>query len=193
MQSSQQLRFAGDFSLNRVQIVTQKGFYQDITNQVIAIQFFEDLFSPFITGKIVVKESLDLINLFPFVGEEYLEIKISTPTLDKPISGLFHIYKMSDKINVGDRAVGYELNFISSESIVDTNKRISKVFAGKISDIVSTFVYDKIDGIETKKKFNIENTRNTIKYVSTYWTPIQNLTFLSDNSISENQSPSFLF
>ena len=80
MQSSQQLRFAGDFSLNRVQIVTQKGFYQDITNQVISIQFFEDVFSPFITGKIVVKESLDLINLFPFVGEEYLELDVNTPT-----------------------------------------------------------------------------------------------------------------
>jgi hypothetical protein len=85
------------------------------------------------------------------------------------------------------------LNFISAEALVDTNKKISKVFSGKISDIVRTFVVDKIDGLESKKKFNVENTRNTIKYVSPYWGPIQNLTFLSDNSISENQSPSFLF
>jgi len=82
MQSSQQLRFAGDYSLNKVQIVTQKGFYQDITNQVIAIQYFEDLFSPFITGKIVVKESLDLINLFPFIGEEYINLDITTPSFN---------------------------------------------------------------------------------------------------------------
>ena len=100
---------------------------------------------------------------------------------------------MTDKANLGDRAVAYELNFISIEAVVDQNKKLSKVFSGKISDIVGTFVRDKIDGLESEKKFNIENTRNTIKYVSPYWTPIQNLTFLSDNSISENQSPSYLF
>ena len=85
------------------------------------------------------------------------------------------------------------LSFISAEAIVDSNKKISKVFAGKISDIVGTFVIDKVDGLESKKKFNVENTRNTIKYVSPYWSPVKNLTFLSDNSISETQSPSFLF
>lgn len=187
------LRYAGDVNIEKVDIITPKGVYQNVRNQVIQLRIFEDLFSPFITGSVVLKESFDLQSLLPLIGEEFIEIKISTPTLDKPISGLFHIYKMNDKINVGDRAVGYELNFISAEALVDSNKRISKVFSGKISDIVRTFVVDKIDGLESKKKFNVENTRNTIKYVSPYWGPIQNLTFLSDNSISENQSPSFLF
>lgn len=187
------LRYAGDVNIEKVDIITPKGVYQNVRNQVIQLRVFEDLFSPFITGSVVLKESFDLQSLLPLIGEEFIELKISTPTLDKPISGLFHIYKMNDKINVGDRAVGYELNFISAEALVDSNKRISKVFSGKISDIVRTFVVDKIDGLESKKKFNVENTRNTIKYVSPYWGPIQNLTFLSDNSISENQSPSFLF
>ena len=187
------LRYAGDVNIEKVDIITPKGIYQNVRNQIIQVRIFEDIFSPFITGSIVLKESFDLQSLLPLIGEEYIEIKITTPTLDKSISGLFHIYKMNDKINIGDRAIGYELNFISAEAIVDSNKRISKVFSGKISDIVGTFVVDKIDGLESKKKFNVENTRNTIKYVSPYWTPIQNLTFLSDNSISENQSPSFLF
>ena len=187
------LRYAGDVNIEKVDIITPKGIYQNVRNQIIQVRIFEDIFSPFITGSIVLKESFDLQSLLPLIGEEYIEIKITTPTLDKSIDGLFHIYKMNDKINIGDRAIGYELNFISAEAIVDSNKRISKVFSGKISDIVGTFVVDKIDGLESKKKFNVENTRNTIKYVSPYWTPIQNLTFLSDNSISENQSPSFLF
>jgi len=81
MASSQQLRFAGDVSINKVKITTQKGFGQDITTQVLTVQFYEDLFSPFITGSIIVKESLDFINLFPFIGEEYLELDITTPGL----------------------------------------------------------------------------------------------------------------
>lgn len=187
------LRYAGDVNIEKVDIITPKGLFQNVRGQVIQLRIFEDIFSPFITGAIVLKESFDLQSLLPLIGEEFIEIKVSTPTLKKPINGIFHIYKMSDKVPVGDRSVGYELNFISAEALIDSNKRISKVFAGKISDIVGTFVKDKIDGLESEKKFNIENTRNTIKYVSPYWTPVQNLTFLSDNSISENQSPSYLF
>ncbi len=187
------LRYAGDVNIEKVEIISSKGVYQNVRNQVIQLRIFEDIFSPFITGSIVLKESFDLQSLLPLIGEEFIELKVTTPTLDKSIVGLFHIYKMSDKMVLGDRAIGYELNFISSEAIIDTNKKISKVFSGKISDIVGTFVTDKIDGLESKKRFNVENTRNTIKYVSPYWSPVKNLTFLSENSISENQSPSFLF
>jgi hypothetical protein len=187
------LRYAGDVNIEKIEIITPKGIYQNVRNQIIQLRIYEDIFSPFITGSVVLKESFDLQSLLPLIGEEFIEIKVSTPTLDKPISGLFHIYKMNDKVNLGDRAIGYELSFISAESLVDSNKKVSKVFSGKISDIVRAFVVDKIDGLESKKKFNVENTRNTIKYVSPYWSPVQNLTFLSENSISENQSPSFLF
>ena len=50
MQSSKPIRFAGDVSIDKINIVTSAGVYQDITAQVINVQYYEDLFSPFITG-----------------------------------------------------------------------------------------------------------------------------------------------
>jgi hypothetical protein len=73
MSSGETLKFAGEVSLDKVRIITPSGFYQDIAGQVINVQVYEDIFSPFITGSLIVKESLDLVNLFPFIGEEYLE------------------------------------------------------------------------------------------------------------------------
>lgn len=188
------LRFAGDVNIEKAVITSSRGVYQDITGQLLQLQVFEDIFSPFISGSLVLKDTLDLSNLFPLIGEEYLQLRVSTPTLPRGfIDGVFHIYKMSDKTRLGDRSVAYELNFISVESLVDINKKISKVFSGKISDIVGTFVLDQQDGLESNKQFVVENTRNTIKYISNFWSPVKNLTFLSENSISESQSPSFLF
>jgi hypothetical protein len=188
------LRFAGDVNINKATLVSSKGVFLNVTAQVLGIRIFEDIFSPFITGVLVLKESFDLQNLLPLIGEEYLELDVETPTIQTArIKGTFHVYKMGDKVNMGNASVAYELNFISIEALVDMNKKISKVYAGKISDIVSPFVYDSIDGLESGKKFLIENTRNTIKYVSPYWSPIRNLSFLAENSISETQSPSFLF
>jgi len=192
--SANQLRFAGDVNIEKATLVTPKGVFQNVTGQILSIKVFEDIFSPFITGSLVLKDSFDYHSMLPLLGEEFLELALTTPTIPGgKLKGTFHVYKMNEKINYGDRSTVYELSFISVESLIDTNKKLSKVFSGKISDIVSTFIYDPIDGLESKKKFLLENTRNTIKYVSPYWSPVKNLTFLADNSISETQSPSFLF
>lgn len=195
MQSSQLLRFAGDYSLNRVQIVTQKGFYQDITNQVVAIQYFEDIFSPFVTGKIIVKESLDLINLFPFIGEEYLEIDINTPSFDDKtaIKGKYYIYKLTDRELLGDRAVAYELHFISAEAIVDKNKKISRSFGDKVSGLIKQFVSDETFGLQSKKNVYVEETINKIKYTSNYWSPTKNIAHLTEVAVNMNKTPNYVF
>ena len=194
MKPSQVLRFAGDVSIDKVRIITAKGFYQDIGAQVINVQFYEDLFSPFITGSLIVKDSLDLPNLFPFIGEEYLELEISTPTLDKNnIKGKYYIYKMTNREMTGDKSVVYQLHFISVEAVVDLNKKTSRVFADKISKLVEPFIKDKTYGLESEKNVFVEDTLNNIKYISNYWTPIQNIMYLADTAINTNRTPSYIF
>ena len=194
MQSSQKLRFAGDVSIDKVQIITPTGFYQDITAQVLNIQFYEDIFAPFITGSIVVKESFDLINLFPFVGEEFLDLEVTTPTLKgSSIKGKYYIYKLTDREHLGDKNVVYQIHFISVEAIADMNKKVSKTFSGKISDLVEQFVKDKNIGLESTKKIIIDPTNNNVKYISNYWSPIKNLNYLCGNAVNKNKTPNYVF
>ncbi len=194
MQLQQTLRFAGDVSVGRIRVISQSGFYQDIANQVVGIQVFEDLLSPFITGTLIVKDSLDLINLFPFVGEEYVELDIKTPTLKKGnISGKFYIYKMTDREMLRDKQVVYQLHFTSQDALIDLNKSISRTFTGKVSDIANTLLTDKVNGIQSTKKNIIEETSNETKYTSNFWSPIKNLLYLTEHAISKNNSPSYTF
>ena len=194
MQPQQTLRFAGDVSVGKVRVISQSGFYQDIANQVSGIQIFEDLLSPFITGTLVVKDSLDLINLFPFVGEEYVELDIKTPTLKTGnISGKFYIYKMTDREMLKDKQVVYQLHFTSQDALIDLNKSISKTFTGKISDIAKTLLSDKTNGIQSTRQNIIEETSNATKYTSNFWSPIKNLLYLTDHAISKNSVPSYVF
>ena len=106
------LRFAGDVNINKATLVSSKGVFLNVTAQVLGVRIFEDIFSPFITGVLVLKESFDLQNLLPLIGEEYLELDIETPTIQTArIKGTFHVYKMGDKVNMGNASVAYELNF----------------------------------------------------------------------------------
>jgi len=194
MKPSSVLRFAGDVSIDKVRIITPKGFYQDVGAQVINVQFYEDLFSPFITGSLILKDSIDLVNLFPFVGEEFLELEISTPTLkENNIKGKYYIYKMSNREMTGDKSVVYQLHFISVEAVVDLNKKISKVFGDQISNLVKPFLTDKTYGLETTKKVYVEETSNNTKYISNYWSPVENIQYLAGQAVNKNGSPSYIF
>lgn len=194
MQSSQQLRYAGDVSIDKIQIVTSAGFYQDITAQVINIQFYEDIFSPFISGSLIVKDSLDLVNLFPFVGEEFVDLEISTPTVEgTTIKGRYYIYKLTDRELVGDRNVVYQLHFISLEALVDINKKISKVYVGNVANIVKDLVKDKVNGMQSTKEVYVDPTIKDAKFISNFWSPVKCINYLTEYAVNKNDSPNYVF
>jgi hypothetical protein len=196
MADSEVIRFAGDVSIDKIEIVSSNGFYQEVTNQVMALEIYEDIFSPFISGVLAFKESVDFINLFPFVGEEYANIKIHTPSFtgkDKTIDDQFYIFKLNNREMLGDRNMVYELHFISREAIVDINKKISKAYEGKISDIAKTLITDKVYGLESKKPVNIEETPNGFKFISNFWSPIKCLNYAAGNATSKTGVANYIF
>ncbi len=195
MQPSQRAaKFAGDVSIDKVKIVTRNGLGQDVSAQVIAIQIFEDIFSPFITGSLILRESFDLINLFPFAGEETVELEISTPSLENGnIKANFYIYKLTDRELLGDKSVVYQLHFISQEAIVDMNKKISRVFGDKPETIVDYLCKDEINGLQTKKKLITEPTNKTVKFISNFWSPSKAIQFVTHGATNKNESPSYVF
>jgi hypothetical protein len=194
MATSERLRFAGDVNIEKLELKSVNGFYQDISNQVIGIQIFEDIFAPFITGTLIIKDSLDLLNVFPLTGEEYLSMRISTPTLPRgAIQGEFYVFKMTNREILGDRAIVYELHFITQEAVIDMNKRISKKFEGKPSEIAQTILTDKDVGLQLTKQVNIEEASNKIKYISNFWSPVRNMTYLCDHAYNKKESPSYVF
>jgi hypothetical protein len=100
---------------------------------------------------------------------------------------------MTNRELVGDKSVVYQLHFISIEAVVDLNKKTSRVFGDKISKMIEPFIKDKTFGLESDKKVFIEDTLNNTKYISNYWTPIENIMYLADTAINTNRSPSYVF
>ena len=187
------ITFAGDVSIRKAEIVSQNGTYHNIIPQILNVQIFEDMFSPFITGSIIVRESLDFANLFPLVGEEIVNLEIATPSLNKRLKGQFFIYKMSDRDTLGDKSVVYQLHIISRESVIDLNKKISRPFSGKVSEIATQILNEPTVGLETDKSVIVEPTANSTKYISNFWSPVQNLNYLCSNALNRNKSPTYLF
>lgn len=192
--STNDLAYAGDVNIESVEIISSKRNSLNIRNQVVSINIYEDIFSPFITGTLVVKDALDLVNFFPLVGDEQLNLKLSTPGFTGKTGVIdlkCRIYKMTDREMVGNRVVAYMLHFISSEAIMDLNLKLSKSYTGNISNIVLSILNEC--SISDPERFHIEDTINAVTYVSNYWSPVKNLNYLAEHAISKHNSPTFLF
>lgn len=190
------IRFAGDVNVEKVIITSNNGMTVDVKNQIIGIEIYEDIFSPFTSGSLIFKESLDYANLIPLTGEEYLHLKIRTPSFegkDKVIEGDYYLYKMTDRELQGDRNVIYKLHFVSVEALVDLNKKVSKAFQGKISDIAKKMVTDINDGLESKQNVIVQETPNSVKYISNFWSPVKNLNYLCGNAVNNRDGASYVF
>lgn len=192
MREDDKLNFAGDVKLDECTLTSiASGNKLNIINQVLSVQIFEDLFSPFISGNIIVKESLDILNALPITGQEWLDLHVRTPTFEEKedIKGRFFVYKISDRDYVAERNIIYKLHFISEYALKDAATIISKGYKGKVSDIAKQILND---WVTDKNIGEIEETKNNNRYVSNFWTPSKNLNFLCNNAVSVNEFPSYL-
>ena len=194
---SNEIHFSGDFTLEKVNIIGVGGHTVDIRPQVRNIEIYESIFYPFTTAKIYVQDNIDLINVVPIRGEEFVNITASTPTLksrDLKLDFVFHAYKISDKVKSTDRTDMYVIDCISVEAFIDASRKISKAYSGNIADIVKQILSNPETGLSANKQKIIEPTSNSIRYISNYWSPVNNIAFLADHAISiDDNSPSYVF
>lgn len=190
--ATDKIQIAGDVVIRDVSIVTAQGFVQTITPQVAAIEIYEDIFSPFLTGKVCINDSQDLQNLLPLIGQETIRVHIHTPSLEQTDDYILDcmIYKMDDKFRKRERNLIYVLHFISREAIVDLNRYVSKGFKGNIHDIAKKIYTEEL---LTKKTLDIEETGNTTRFIANFWNPVRCLQWIADQAVNKQNVPSYLF
>jgi hypothetical protein len=98
---------------------------------------------------------------------------------------------MTDRKVLGDKQIFYMLHFCSFELLADANLKLSRSFDGKISDIATKLVKTEI--LKTKLDFRVDETQNSVKYVSNYWSPYKNINYLLERAQNKDGTPNYVF
>ena len=191
------LQKAGDFEINSAKIITSAGTEIDISASIIIITFFEDTGMMALSGNILMFDTVNLASIGPLIGQEYLKLKISTPSFkDKSAiidftENVFLIHSLQSRENVGNNAQGYLLNFISSEVVKNQRTKVSQTLKGSYSEIVKNMLVNYVD---SKKDLYIEPTSGTKKIISPNVSPFDVITMAMNESISiHGKAPTYLF
>mgnify|MGYP001196636200 CR=1 FL=1 len=196
-----QIQFAGEFLLEDCIIVSTTGAKYNIVELVQEINIYENLYQASISGDIVIKDTNNIVDNFPIIGEERLLLKIITPqksprkdtTIDFTFSPLM-IYKINTVQGDGENALIVSLQFGSIEAFRNNTCRVSQSYSGQPSDIVEKILRDETY-LRSKKPLYIEPTANLTKIVFPNKRPFRCIEHLGkiSNSSHIGNSPSYLF
>lgn len=177
----------------------------DIRNGVVGFAYYEDIFSPTVTAKLIVTTSggvvngTGLYNGLPVRGGERVQISIATRkgsglTWDDSTEYL-HVGKISDVIATNQKE-RFTLHLVSKEAIKNETSRVFKKYEGsaRISENVKKIMSEVI---QTNLPFDVDDTQNKYGFIGNSRKPFTVLQSLAAKSVSgkteKDASAGYLF
>ena len=194
------LQYAGDYLVEKLELVTSAGTPIDLRSLYMGLTLYEDIFSLTVTGTLTIHDSTNLTSLGPIIGQEYLYIKIRTPfdntdgstTIDFS-ENAFIVHSVVRREAVGDKIQMIALSFVSQELIKNQRLKVTQSFVGSWSDIVEKVMTDP-NILNSKKDISIEPSAGIKKYVSPNIRPLDIITLAKQQAVAVFKGePTYLF
>ena len=179
------------YKLKNLSIVSKVGII-DISGYFEEINIYDGIFTPCITGTILIKESLGLSNKLSFDGSEVLIIEMGKTEELATFRKSFRIWKQSSRESPNFSSETYILHFVSDEFILSQQLKLSQSFNGTYSDIVSNILREHL-GIENKSISFFENSIGVRKLLIPRKTPFDAIQLCARKAVNIKESPTFLF
>ena len=95
-----QIQFAGQFLIDNVKIFSSSSSVVDITENILAINLYEDIYKSSMSGDITVVDTNNILMETPINGQDFIGFKITTPGLDElAIDYTEHVFVINQIIN----------------------------------------------------------------------------------------------
>jgi hypothetical protein len=188
------LLFAQDVVIQSCKIVGVSGQPIDIKNAVVELNIFEDIFSNFTSGSLIISDSMGYVQMFQFQGQEKIILVIDKPGLNDPYSVVGNVYKISGRTQTKTSHENYILHFCSEEVSINEQYKVSKSYNNaKIIDIVKDITHNILE-IDAKKFGDYDNTTGMRDIVVPNLKPFQTINWLCTFARSDDaKSPGSFF
>lgn len=191
-QDSAGLINSSDYKLNTLNIITSDGKIVDVSGLMVELNLYEDIFSPVMTGSLVLGDALDLISSYGIHGNEFIVLSIDKPSLNNPVKKTFRTYKISDRSLGTNGLQNYTIYFCSEELFLSTQNLVSKSYKGLgISRMVKDLLLNKLK-VPSSKINQIEDTSGVFDIIIPRMSALEAVSWLTPRAYGPNKNL-FLF
>lgn len=191
---------AGDYKITKMVLRSGiKDEFLDIRAMYTSFEIYEDMFSPYMTAKVYMIDSLNIPEVLPIRGQETLELEFSSdvPGVD-PVKKIFKVYKIDRQtIDENGRGQEYVLHLMSEGGYFNYTERCGYSVKGKVSNMVAEVFKKHFPEYLWKSSLVVQPTSDNFSYVlPAQYTPFKALSFLARRAVSgvdTDYSPYFFY
>jgi len=182
------LKSGGEFNIIQADLVLSTGKVVGLKASMMALTIFEDIDQITLTGDMVMQDSFNLASFGPIIGQEYLKLKIATPSLsgeDNIIDyskNALMVTSLDDRQDIGNGVQMSVLSFVSREFVVNQRTRVNRTLVGTYSQIVDVMLRRDLD---SNKKFYIESSVDNKKIIAPNMTPFEIIRMSTKHAVSQ--------
>jgi hypothetical protein len=192
------------FVIEELTLILPGGQTFDLRGIYTEINLFDNLFSPCVSGNILLTDVNNLAQKLLFAGQEKIKVSISkSGTSLLRYTKEFAVYRLTNKQNINQTSVSYVLHFVSEEFIYSEQQKLSQNFTGLYSDAVKKILtsYLKVpnsDPSNGKAGIGlIYSSSGNQDFILPTITPFESINWISKRAVWKNPngefSPDFLF
>lgn len=183
----------GDVRIIRVMLFNKtKTVKLSLMPQLISVSVYEDLQQPSLYAEVELLDAINIIEKFPIVGEEFLELEFVTPSLPIPASYTFAVVSSgANKADSNAQASTYVLKCVSKEQLKSAAKMVQLASGGSYDELVQSVL---VKELETEKPIYVEPTRGLMGSVIPKLKPFAAIDYMRQMAISQSSLTSgFVF
>ena len=185
---------AGEYELNDIQIVGQLLPRVSVRNLMIELNIYEDIHSPFMSGSLIMRDTMNHRANMSMTGQEEIEFNLRTnedcEEIDfKTIRG--RIYKIDNIVATTNTEQTYELHFISIDAMRNSQTRVKSAFRGSSDQIVKNILRNTL---KTKKPYFAEESSKFMHITGNNRHPFEFIRMCANRSVSrKHNTAGYLF
>ena len=177
------------YVIKTLSISTKAGII-DISGIFEELSIIDSVFSPCMSGHVIIKDANSLNSKFLFDGSEFLLVEISKQDLDLTIKKVFRIYKQTDRRIVNPNTEAYVLHFVSEEYLLSIQQKVSRRYDATYSGAVARIM---ADFLKVNKLGVFDETVGLKNTVVPSLAPIDAINWIAKKSVGKDKIPGFLF
>lgn len=196
--------YAQDGSVDRLNIITASGQSINVKKLLIELSYYEDIFNFVVSGYVILRDGVGLIEKLQLTGKEFIEINFgkaqNAATNNRHIFRLYTIPKRTPSGNLNSEFI--KLYFCSEELLLSEQIKVTQAYSGEsIDSIVEDILLNKL-GINPSKianrieptvgkyDFNVVTLKpfEAISWVSCYARPASKPTNSADMVLFETKN-----
>lgn len=155
----------------------------DITNSILSIDYFEDIFSPCITMTMQLINAYSIFNGLPIRGGESVALDIETTSGNFKLDGerALYVIKVSG-LDAQRKSESFTLHLVSKEALTNESSRCEKKYN---KSQINIHVRDILKNtLKTNKIGVIEPSSNSYSFIGNNKKPFHILTWLGPKAVS---------